>query len=1312
MCRFTIKESNFYFLRFVLIALISISVSNVYGQCEISCLGKINVSINNTCEAEITPAMIVTTGNAGVVLELITSSGDTLDNTTVDLGYVGQQLTVKATEPICSNTCWGIAVIEDKIAPQIMCQDVTIDCAELIVFMDPVPMSCDITGFKVLSETTLDISCESDLFQQVITRTYQAYDSVGNVSTPCTQSLTIEKFDIGLVDFPIISDTTLYCGGMYETDEDGNPKFDILGGPTLSGEDLYPDQFIACNTYVSYSDEILQFNNCVTNVLRTWTVQSWFCGQDQIRDFNQLYTIVDTVGPVIANCPSNITLSTAGNACVAYYNVPALSLSDICNNDVSRVDINYTGGFIENKNGDTTIHLVAGINTVQYIAFDECGNTSTCSYEVLVVDNAEPVTICDQFTTISVSNDGTALLSADDLDDGSFDECSPITLEIRRMSAVLCVEDDDEWQEAVTFCCDDIGTDQMVALRVTDASLNSNICMGTVEVQDKLAPIILAGLPDITVSCTFPFDPDNLTVFGKVATREEDRDPIMLSSEVVKFGGPAFDALILDNCSTVASDEISAEFINQCGLGFVIRTIITANPQGQSVSITQRIDFANNAPFIEDSITWPLDYYPTSSCRPEDLQPEDLPAPYNYPSFVEDACDMIGVTYKDKIITNTPDGGGCFKILRTWYVSDWCQDINNKFPVWTDEQIIEVTNSIAPTIDSGTDDMMVCVYDAECGPGFIDLAVTGSDDCVDSTDLIWKYEIDFFSDNTIDSVGNSSSVSGEFAVGVHTITWILTDGCGNIDSEEQVFEIRNCKNPTPYCYNGLSAALTAMDTSGNGTIDAEMLILTPDFIDVGSFHPCGYDVLLSFSADVNDTVRIYNCSDIGQQPLQLWVTDVVNGNQDFCATYIIIEDNNEYDFCTSVLQTFALTGRIVTDEDEGIQEVAIKLNGTDNQQLTDETGRYNFSNLTQGMSFSIVPDYNVEPANGVSTLDLILIQKHILGLENIENPYRIIAADVNNSGDISASDLISLRKLILGKNEAFPNNKSWRFVDADHQFVQSDNPWANAIPELYEIGVLESHMDINFVGLKVGDVNSSVVMNGNSDAVIRSNSGLLLSTDNRILRANEPATVSILAAEKVSLLGYQVAIKVDPKHASISRVNGKRVTENIESVGTSKITSGIITTNDFYTELTEFSVGETVIELTIVPLADIELKDILSIEHDALTAEMYTAKLEEKGVQLEVRDNPLDVNTNELLQNTPNPWSNETVIRFNLKSSQSANINIYDVTGKRVKAYSNTFSAGSNALSISREEIGGNGIYYYELITQDFKAVRKMILNQ
>jgi len=52
--------------------------------------------------------------------------------------------------------------------------------------------------------------------------------------------------------------------------------------------------------------------------------------------------------------------------------------------------------------------------------------------------------------------------------------------------------------------------------------------------------------------------------------------------------------------------------------------------------------------------------------------------------------------------------------------------------------------------------------------------------------------------------------------------------------------------------------------------------------------------------------------------------------------------------------------------------------------------------------------------NGISTLDMILILKQIVGLEPFDSPYKFIAADVNKSGTVTTADIVAIRRVILG----------------------------------------------------------------------------------------------------------------------------------------------------------------------------------------------------------------------------------------------------------------------------------------------------------
>lgn len=63
------------------------------------------------------------------------------------------------------------------------------------------------------------------------------------------------------------------------------------------------------------------------------------------------------------------------------------------------------------------------------------------------------------------------------------------------------------------------------------------------------------------------------------------------------------------------------------------------------------------------------------------------------------------------------------------------------------------------------------------------------------------------------------------------------------------------------------------------------------------------------------------------------------------------------------------------------------------------------------------------PANtgGLSVLDVIKIRKHILGFEEFQEEWRLIASDVSGEGNHSVLDIVTLRKVILGFQNTFPN---------------------------------------------------------------------------------------------------------------------------------------------------------------------------------------------------------------------------------------------------------------------------------------------------
>ncbi|MGI9161104.1 MAG: hypothetical protein ACR2K1_15260, partial [Saprospiraceae bacterium] len=161
-------------------------------------------------------------------------------------------------------------------------------------------------------------------------------------------------------------------------------------------------------------------------------------------------------------------------------------------------------------------------------------------------------------------------------------------------------------------------------------------------------------------------------------------------------------------------------------------------------------------------------------------------------------------------------------------------------------------------------------------------------------------------------------------------------------------------------------------------------------------------------------------------------------------------------------------GSVQTETGVPVRHVEIK---TD---TTAADGQFLLPNIPACDTLTLKPFRNDNPTNGLTTFDLVLVSRHILGLDTLESPYKLIAADANRSGSVTTYDIVELRKLILGVSSSLPNNTSWRFVPADYTFSNPQVPFLDNFPEQIQLQTSDSDLVAqDFIGIKVGDMNDS-----------------------------------------------------------------------------------------------------------------------------------------------------------------------------------------------------------------------------------------------
>jgi SdrD B-like domain len=173
-----------------------------------------------------------------------------------------------------------------------------------------------------------------------------------------------------------------------------------------------------------------------------------------------------------------------------------------------------------------------------------------------------------------------------------------------------------------------------------------------------------------------------------------------------------------------------------------------------------------------------------------------------------------------------------------------------------------------------------------------------------------------------------------------------------------------------------------------------------------------------------------------------------------------------------VITEASISGKVACakDDTQGLSDVKVEIlqNGKVLQTVTTNAkGEYLFQDLTAGGDYTL--NLRKDETFNVSTFDLVLLNKAILGLPTTASVFQQIAADVDLSGVINTTDITLLRSVILDISK--PDVKVWRFATKDFEFPSPKKPLGKgAINSLSISNLMENNTVIDFVPVKLGDI--------------------------------------------------------------------------------------------------------------------------------------------------------------------------------------------------------------------------------------------------
>lgn len=302
---------------------------------------------------------------------------------------------------------------------------------------------------------------------------------------------------------------------------------------------------------------------------------------------------------------------------------------------------------------------------------------------------------------------------------------------------------------------------------------------------------------------------------------------------------------------------------------------------------------------------------------------------------------------------------------------------------------------------------------------------------------------------------------------------------------------------------------------------------------------------------------------------------------------------------------------------------------------------WNFVPLQAELPYIITPYKNDHHKAGISTFDLVLMSKHILGITPFDASWKTTAADVNLSGSVTTFDIVETRKVLLGVYDTFTYCTSWRFVPSTGSDVNG--------------------YCFSFQCIKMGDVNGSYTASGNADPAERQGKDITFFAPDRQLAAGETVDIPVSLRDAADWEGLQLAFRFDPALIDLLEVSSDALpswapdNQNLLPGGQLRISWSAAGAN------ARIGAGMPLLHLRVKALQPTRLSDALSLDPGGLRAEAYDT---------EERVCPLDWQweepSNPLCRLSPNPARECLNIELYRDEAGVASLQLFDTQGREV----------------------------------------------
>ena len=437
--------------------------------------------------------------------------------------------------------------------------------------------------------------------------------------------------------------------------------------------------------------------------------------------------------------------------------------------------------------------------------------------------------------------------------------------------------------------------------------------------------------------------------------------------------------------------------IDECRIGTIKRTWTGYNNVGH-FDCVQYITLRRDNAF-DGKINWPKDW--AGSCSD--------PIPYEEPYYDIGFCDQVAHTFHDDTFRFDPNA--CIKILRNWKVIDWCifePNSGSNKGLYEHTQVFMIVDKTAPEVLECSNKTYMAM-NSDC-TGDVTFEKSAEDvNCGSNSELKWVFELDINNDWITDTVmtvfGDNPKIEFKsLPVGTHKARWKVFDPCANVSTCMENITVKDGKPPT--LATNLSVASVLMQGGDTLTLNAKCFVIFAE----DNCTP-REDIIFSFSPDKKDTLKGFNCNNLGFQFLRIYAIDE-EGNSDF--TYILIRIE-AHEPC----ENHIVSGTIKDMKGNPLSSIDYSIAGHGKNikiGTSDSSGIFSLPISQNSTDIKIKFDVGefVNPA--IDEDDANAMKNYLLGKIELTETQKNLA-DLNNDGFISIADLRLLKELMHGQKK-------------------------------------------------------------------------------------------------------------------------------------------------------------------------------------------------------------------------------------------------------------------------------------------------------